>query len=82
MRIHTQLARSEKLSFVYDFIDGRRTFDSLNFVKDAARSPLKDRLSDDEFLQLCGLPKTLSFAPAGERVASDHDYWAELCDSS
>ena len=77
-RIHTQLSRSERPSFVYDFVDGKRTFDSLNFVKNAAQRPLKDRLSADEFLQLYGLPKTLCFAPAAARVASDHDYWTDL----
>ena len=32
----------------------------------------------EEFVQLYGLSKTLLFAPAAERVACDHDYWAEL----
>ena len=81
-RIHTQLARNERPSFVYDFVNSKRTFDSLNFVRDAARSPLRDRVSDEEFLQLYGLPKTLSFAPAAERVVPDHDYWSELYGSS
>ena len=77
-RIHTQLARSSKLSFVYDFVDGTRTFDSLNYVRNASQKPLQDRLSSEEFVQLYGLPKTLCFVAAAERAASDHDYWGDL----
>ena len=77
-RIHTQLSRSERLSFVYDWCDSKRTFDTLNFTRNAAKPPLRDRISDEEVLRLYGLPKTLSFAPAAERVASEHDYWIEL----
>ena len=51
-RIHTQLARNSKLSFVYDFVDGASKFDSLNYVRDAARKPLQDGLSSEEFVQL------------------------------
>ena len=81
-RIHTQLARNEKLSFVYDFVDGKRAFDSLNFVKNAAQRPLKDCLSDEEFSHLYGIPKALSFTPAHHRIPPEHDYWSEIYVSS
>ena len=78
-RIHTQLAQASKLSFVYDFVDGAtRTFESLNYVRNAAQKPLQDRLSSEEFVQLYGLPKTLCFVAAAERAATDHDYWGDM----
>jgi hypothetical protein len=77
-RIHTQLARRSKLSFVYDFVDSTRKFDSLNYVRDAARKPLQDRLSSEEFVQLYGLPKTLCFVAAAERATAPHNYWGDL----
>ena len=79
-KIHTQLARRQKLSFVYDFVDGTRSFESLNYTRNAAQSPLRgsNTISDAEFRELYGLPKTLAFAPASERVAAPHDYWTEL----
>ena len=77
-KVHTELSRNEKLSFVYDFCGPTRTFDSLNFTRNAAKPPLRDRISDEEFLRVYGLPKSLAFVPASERVASEHDYWAPL----
>ena len=78
--IHTQLARHQQLSFVYDYVDGTRSFESLNYVKNAAQSPLRESSSipEAEFRELYGLPKTLAFAPAAERIPGEHDYWGEL----
>ena len=74
-----ELAQASKLSFVYDFVDGAtRTFESLNYVRNAAQKPLQDRLSSEEFVQLYGLPKTLCFVAAAERAATDHDYWGDM----
>ena len=78
-RIHTQLSRGQKLSFVYDFVSAERTLDTLNFVMNAAQRPLRD-ISEGEFLEVYGLPPRLSFTPAAERVLSDHDYWGALYD--
>lgn len=77
-RVYTQLSRSEKLSFVYDFCDAKRTFASLTFVGDAARHPLRQNISNEEFIRTYGLAKTLCFQAATERAATDHDYWSEL----
>ena len=78
--IHTRLARRQKLSFVYDFVTGTRSFESLNYVKNAAQSPLREssHISEAEFQELYGLPKALAFAPASERDPTEHDYWSEL----
>ena len=77
-RVYKQLSRSEKISFVYDFCDPTRTFASLTFVVDAARNPLRQNISNEEFVRTYGLPKALSFQAATERSASDHDWWSAL----
>ena len=77
-KVHTELSRNEKLSFVYDFCEPARSFDSLNFTRNAAKPPLRDGISDEEFLRVYGLPKSLAFVPAGDRVASEHDYFGEI----
>ena len=78
--IHTQLSRKHKLSFVYDYVDGTRSFESLNYTRNAAQSPLREssNISEEHFQDLYGLPKSLAFAPAAERVPAEHDYWGDL----
>jgi hypothetical protein len=80
-RVYTQLSRSEKISFVYDFCDPTRTFASLTYVGDAARHPLRQNISNEEFIRTYGLAKTLSFQAATERAAPDHNYWGDLYDA-
>ena len=77
-RVYTHLSRSEKISFVYDFCDTTRTFASLTYVKDAVRNPLRQNLSNEEFIRTYGLAKTLSFQAATERASQDHNYWGDL----
>ena len=55
-----------------------RTFASLTYVGDAARHPLRQNISNEEFIRTYGLAKTLCFQAATERAATDHDYWGEL----
>ena len=77
--VHSQLARGEKLSFVYDFVGAGRPFSSLNFVHNAARKPLQEWLPSEEFEQTYGLPQRLCFKAASEqRPAAEHDYWTDL----
>ena len=77
-RVYAQMSRSEKLSFVYDFCDGTRTFASLSYVRDAAQNPLRWKISSAEFVQLYGLAKTLCFTAATERQAAEHDWFGNL----
>ena len=78
--VHTQLARRQKLSFVYDYVNAQRPFESLNYVRNAAQSPLREssNITETQFRELYGLPKALAFAPAAERVVPEHDYWGDL----
>ena len=77
-RVYSQLSRSEKLSFVYDFCDTTRAFASLNFVRNAAQKPLRDKLTSEQFVQLYGLTPTLSFKAAISRPVAEHDWWTDL----
>ena len=74
---YSRLLLSEKLSFVYDLVCPKRSFESLTYVLDAARKPLR-HLSDDEFLATYGLPKRLLFKPASVRPAADIDLWSSI----
>ena len=47
--------------FVYDFCTCVTPFESLSFVRDAARSPLDSSLSEDDFFKKYGLPSKLTF---------------------
>ena len=79
--VHTQLARRQKLSFVYDYVsDAQRSFESLNYIRNAAQSPLREssNITETQFRELYGLPKALAFAPAAERVVPEHDDWGEI----
>ena len=76
--VHTQLARGEKISFVYDFVDCSQPFSSLNFIHNAARKPLQELLASGTFEQTYGLPQRLCFKDASERPAAEHDYWTDL----
>ena len=76
--VHSQLARGDKISFVYDFVDSSRPFSSLNFVHNAGRKPLQEFLPSEDFAQLYGLPQRLCFKAASERPAAEHDYWTDL----
>ena len=76
--VHSQLARGEKLSFVYDFVGAGRPFSSLNFVHNAARKPLQEWLPSEEFEQTYGLPQRLCFKAASERPPAGADYWSDL----
>lgn len=78
-RVYANLSRSSKISFVYDFCDGTRPFSSLTYVADAARNPLRQNISSEEFVNIYGLTPTLCFKPAAERPTSDdHDWWSAL----
>jgi hypothetical protein len=77
-RVYAQLSRREKVSFVYDFCDGGRSFDSLNFVRNAAQKPLNDKMSPEAFVALYGLSPTLCFTGAISRPPSEHDWWSAL----
>ena len=77
-KVHTQIARNERLSFVYDFCDASRTFGSFNFVRNAAQAPLKGNTSNEDLRQLYGLDKTLCFTAASERIPLEHDYWSDI----
>ena len=78
--VHTQLAQRQKLSFVYDYVDGQRSFESLNYVRNAAQSPLREssNITETQFRELYGLPKALAFTPAARREIQEHDYWGDL----
>ena len=69
----SRLATSKPLLYVYDFCSCRCDFDSLRFVRDAARPPLK---ADVKYFKLVyGLPAKLEFT---RRVRSpfSSDWWA------
>ena len=77
-RAYAWLSLSEKVSFVYDFCDGTRSFASLNFVRNAAQKPLSDKMTSDEFVARYGLAPTLSFTAAISRPEAEHDWWTDL----
>ena len=80
-RVYSQLSRHEKVSFVYDFCDAERSFDSLNFVRNAAQKPLRplsDKMPPEAFVALYGLSPTLCFTAAVRRPPSEQDWWSAL----
>jgi hypothetical protein len=77
-RVYAQLSRREKVSFVYDFVAAERSFDSLNFVRNAAQKPLSDKMSSEEFVALYGLSPTLCFTGAISRPPPEGDWWSAL----
>ena len=77
-RVYSQLSRKEKISFVYDFCDANRPFSSLNFVRDAEQTPLRNDMTRQQFVALYGLPQKLSFTAAVKRPVADHDWWSDL----
>ena len=77
-RVYAQLSRREKVSFVYDFVAAERSFDSLNFVRNAAQKPLNEKMSPEAFVALYGLSPTLCFTAAVSRPPPEHDWWSAL----
>ena len=77
-RVYGNLSRNDKISFVYDLCDGTRAFSSLTYVADAARSPLRQNMSNEEFVNTYGVTKTLCFKAASQRSMIDHDWWTDL----
>ena len=78
-RVYANLSRSnQKISFVYDFCDGSRSFSSMTYVANAARHPLQRNISSEEFANIYGLTKELCFHAAAERAAADDDWWSAL----
>ena len=76
--LYSRLLLNEKLTFVYDLVDTKRNFESLNFVLNAAQKPLRGQLGDDEFQRTYGLPKKLNFKAASVRPAVDLDLWSSI----
>ena len=76
--VRTQVQRGNSLHFVYDFISGQADFSSLRYTMDAARAPLHTDLSDEEFLQVYGLSRKLTFKDAAPRKATPHDMWGDI----
>ena len=71
----SRLAANRPLLYVYDFCSCHTDFDSLRFVRDAARPPLKADVKD--FKLVYGLPAKLEFT---RRVRSPFscDWWASV----
>ena len=75
--VQNQVARGHRLSFVYDFVNGAADLTSLQFTLDAARSPLRTDLDDDDFKALYGISRRLSFKLAAPRKVWQHDVFAD-----
>ena len=76
--VQNQIARGRRLSFVYDFVNGTADISSLQFTLDAARSPLRTDLDDDDFEALYGISRRLFFKLAAPRKVWQHDVFADI----
>ena len=63
-----------RLSFVFDFADCKSPFDSLMYLHDAAREPLRN-LSDEAFERQYGLSRRLTFKQRVPRCRSSVNWW-------
>eukprot|EP00973_Karenia_brevis_P096281 12431451-Karenia_brevis.AAC.1 len=70
-----RIAEGNKLLFVYDFCRYERSFESLQFVLNARRQPLKTDLNDEEFAQCYGLPPKLAFEKFIREQTTRFNWW-------
>ncbi|MBJ77123.1 MAG: hypothetical protein CMJ98_08925, partial [Planctomycetes bacterium] len=73
-----RIQSSEPLLFVYDFCKCDSPFESLRFVRDAGRPPLKPSLNDEQFAEVYGLPAKLMFEPRKFREPVVMNWWEGL----
>ena len=64
----------DSILFVYDFCSCATPYESLHFIQNANRTPLK-KLNDDEFMKTYGLPAKLTFAKNVFRERATADWW-------
>jgi len=69
---------SESLLFVYDFCMCNSLFESLRFVRNAGRPPLKTNLDDEHFMKIYGLQAKLSFEPHRLHEPVTMDWWEDV----
>ena len=69
-----QLQSHSKLHFVYDFCKCDTPFGSLQYVMDAARSPL-GHADGPAFKRVYGIDRRLAFTEAGARAHRVYDWW-------
>jgi len=70
-----KLSRKKRLQFVYDLTHTEAPFDSLLFVRDAGRPPLKD-LAEHRFREEYGVNRRLAFSPRPPRPAYSIDWFS------
>ena len=73
----SRLHSKRPLLFVYDFCQCDSNFETLGFVRDAGRAPLKN-LAAAEFEECYGLPRALSFALRAHRSPAKVNWWQDV----
>ena len=70
-------AKDQHVAFVYDFASCSDAWESLRFVHDAGRRPLRI-LSDADFFEAYGIQRTLQFNRRPLREPSDEPWFNSL----